>query len=80
MANRKLISYTEDRLPHGPFWILEVDRSASGEPTLLITIKERQYDRNYAHLDREMTIVVGNADEVLAPAMEWLAERRELFT
>lgn len=34
MSNRNLVTYEENRLPDGPYWTLEVQRSAAGEPWL----------------------------------------------
>jgi hypothetical protein len=73
MSSRTLVTYEEPRNPEGPFWTLEVQRSASGLPTLLLTIKSKSIDGDR---EEETTIIVENADEVLAPAMDYLAQLR----
>ena len=71
MPNRNLSTYVETRHDEGPYWLIEADRSASGEPTVLFTIKYRSYDGPLK--SRETTIVVENAAEFLAPINAWLA-------
>lgn len=76
MADRRIVVYEEERNEHGPHWTLTVERSSSGDPCLFFIIKEEMHDPKYAHLNREMCVVVEDADKVLAPAMEWLKTRR----
>lgn len=71
MANRNLVTYTEPRNQFGPYWRLKIDRSANGQPTIIVTIETDPYDgETYPH--REMTIVVKDAYEILDPVLEWL--------
>lgn len=72
MADRTLVEYLESRNEFGPYWRLKIDRSAAGRPGILVTISTEMYDAKYAHLNQEMTIVVDDANAVLAPVLEWL--------
>lgn len=67
-----IVEYEEPRNEHGPHWRMHIDRSASGEPTVLITISSEW--ANGTHHD-ENTIVVENAPKVLAPLIQWLREK-----
>lgn len=75
MADRTLVHYEEERHPEGPYWTLDIDRSAAGQPGLLLTIGMKMFDSNHQHLDREMTIVVEDGNALLAPVLEWLEGR-----
>lgn len=70
MSDRTLVDYKEDRLPDGPHWGLEIQRSANGQPGLLFTITYDSFDGTLPH--REMTIVVKDGNALLAPVIEWL--------
>jgi hypothetical protein len=74
MADRNLVEYLESRNEFGPYWRLKIDRSAAGQPGILVTISMEMYEEKYAHLNREMTIVVDDGNAVLAPVMKWLNE------
>lgn len=74
MADRTLVEYLESRNEFGPYWRLKIDRSSAGQPGIIITISTEMYDPKYAHLNREMTIIVDDANAVLAPVMKWLNE------
>lgn len=74
MANRVLVEYEEERLPEGPHWTLEVQRSSAGQPGLLFTIREEMHDPKYSHLDREMTVVVTDGWKVIDPIRRWLEQ------
>lgn len=74
MADRTILKYTEDRLPEGPYWTLNVERSASGKPDVLVTIRHESFDGTLE--PREMTVVVKDADQNLAPIVEWAKQRR----
>lgn len=75
MSNRNLVTYLEKDLSDDPSAVtLEVERSASGQPCLLFTIK---YENKHASEEREMTIVVEDADQILEPALAWARHRRE---
>lgn len=74
MADRTLVEYLESRNEFGPYWRLKIDRSAAGQPGILITISTEMYDERYSDLNREMTIIVDDANAVLAPVMKWLNE------
>lgn len=65
MSNRKLVSYIE---PGKHTWKLEVERSASGQPDLLITA--------FDPAGNEVTVVVVDADRVFKPMNDWLEEAR----
>lgn len=75
MANRILVAYEEERNEDGPHWTLEVQRSAVGQPGLLFTIREKMHDPRYAHLNREMTVVVSDGWAVVEPIIDWLEGR-----
>lgn len=72
MSDRNLITYEEPRNEFGPYWRLKIDRSSAGQPGILLTIGMEMFDPKYAHLNREMTIVVNDAWEVLNPVLDWL--------
>lgn len=73
MSNRNLAHYEEPRNEHGDrHWTLDIDHSAVGRPGLLLTIRSTMLDRSRSHLDREMTVVVDDGNELLAPVLEWL--------
>lgn len=73
MADRNLVHYEESRNEHGPHWTLDIERSAAGQPALLFTIKTRAHDdERYPELRNQMTIVVEDGNELLAPVLEWL--------
>lgn len=77
MADRNLVHYEEPRLEHGPYWTLDIDRSANGQPGLLLTIKCGTYDERYRHieaLNQEMTIIVEDGNALLAPVLAWLSK------
>ena len=71
MSDRNLVTYEEPRNPTGPYWTLKIDRSAAGQPGLLLTIETNWFDGN-PRGHNEMTIVVENGNELLAPVLEWL--------
>jgi hypothetical protein len=72
MSDRVLSSYMEERNPEGPYWSIEAERSASGEPTVLFTIHFRGFDDTLA--DDQMTVVVHDVHEFLAPINQWLRD------
>lgn len=72
MSNRTLVTYEESRLWDGPYWTLEIQRSAAGRPGILITIREEPY--NEALEPREMTISVKDANDIIRPIKRWLEE------
>lgn len=73
MADRNLVHYEESRNEYGPYWTLDIERSAAGQPRLLFTIKSRMFDdERYPELRNQMTIVVEDGNELLAPVLEWL--------
>lgn len=72
MSDRTLVTYEEERNEHGPYWRLQIDRSAAGAPSLLVTISTEMYDPMHSQLNREMTIVVKDGNALLAPVLEWL--------
>lgn len=75
MGNRTLVTYEEARLPEGPHWTLEIDRSANGAPGLIFTINTKTYreeDRHIESLNREMSVFVEDARDLLGPINEWL--------
>lgn len=74
VSNRTIATYTEERLPNGPYWTLKVERSASGRPDALLTIRHESFDGTME--PREMMILVADADFILAPIVEWAAQRR----
>lgn len=73
MADRTLVQYLEKRNEDGPYWTLEIQRSASGAPTLIFKIESRSFDGSNRE---EKTIVVEDADKVLGPAIDWCQQRR----
>jgi len=79
MADRTIALYEEPRNPEGPHWTMKVERSASGRPALFFTIKTQMHDPAHHYiesLNREMTILIEDADVLLGPAIEWLKKRR----
>lgn len=74
VSDRTITKYTEERLDEGPYWTLSIERSASGRPDVLVTIRHESFDG--ALEPREMTVVVNDADRVFAPTVEWAAQRR----
>lgn len=71
MADRTLVDYEEDRNEFGPYWRMKIERSSSGEPTVLLTITTDWYDGDpKGH--NGMTIVVTDAANVFKPMMDWL--------
>lgn len=74
VSDRTLIKYTEERLPNGPYWTLNVERSASGKPDVLVTIRHESYDGTLE--PREMTVVVNDADRIFQVIADWAAQRR----
>ena len=72
MSNRTLVAYEEERHGGEPHWRLEIERSAAGTPGLLFTISYKMHNRQYAHLDREMIVIVKDGNALLAPVMAWL--------
>lgn len=74
MADRTILKYTEDRLPEGPYWTLNVERSASGRPDVLVTIRHESFDGTME--PREMTVVLADADVFLEPIVAWAEQRR----
>lgn len=77
MGDRRIVTYEEPRNEFGPYWTLEIERSSSGDPTLLVTIRSKMFSSLDSRFNREMTIVVEDADEVLAPALSWARDRRK---
>lgn len=75
VADRTILQYTEDRLAEGPYWTLNVERSASGKPDVLVTIRHESFDGTME--PEEMTVVVKDADKVFGPIVDWAAQRRE---
>jgi hypothetical protein len=74
MSNHKLATYYERRSDEGPFYRLEIERGASGKPDLLFTIFYESYDGT---LEKEqLSILVVDADRVLAPVIEYCKNRR----
>lgn len=75
MADRNLVHYEEERNPEGPYWTLDIDRSAAGQPGLFFTIESKTFseaDRHIESLNQRMTIVVKDGDALLRPVLEWL--------
>lgn len=75
MSDRTLVRYLEPRNDEGPYWTLTIERSAAGQPALLFTIKTQTFSDAHRHiesLNHEMTIVVEDGNELLAPVLEWL--------
>jgi hypothetical protein len=72
MADRNLVTYQEDRINGGPYWRLMVDRSASGQPSIQVTLQHEDID---GRIVDEMTVIVKDAWPVLAPVLAWLAYR-----
>ena len=66
MSNRNLVTYVEPREEGGPFWTLEIDRSANGRPGLLFTIRHEGLD------SRELTVVVEDGSKLLEAVNLWL--------
>lgn len=75
MSDRVLVKYEEDRLPDGPHWGLEIQRSSAGQPGLLFTITFDSVDGTLPH--QEMTVVVRDGNALLAPILEWLRRGEE---
>lgn len=70
MSDRTLVEYQEERNEEGPYWRLEIQRSAAGQPGLLFTISYESFDGS---LDpAELTILVDDGNTLLAPVLEWL--------
>lgn len=65
MANRTLVEYTERDFQ------LDIERSAAGDPTILVTLTYNDGEGDY----QELTIVVKDAPKVLAPLVAWLKEK-----
>lgn len=76
MADRTILDYEELRLEYGPHWSLNIERSSSGEPTILMTITHMAHDGK-AYPTEQMTIVVEDAPTVLAPLIKWLEAKNE---
>lgn len=79
MSDRNLVHYEEERNEHGPYWTLDIDRSATGTPGLFFTIRSASYlerDRNIEALNRELSVFVKDGNELLAPVLAWLAQER----
>ena len=72
MADRKLVTLQEERNPEGPYWTLEVQRSAAGVPGLLVTISREMFDPGYDRLNQELTFVVEDGWELVSPIIQWL--------
>lgn len=70
MSDRNLVTYVEPREDDGPFWILEIDRSASGRPGLLFTIRHEYFDSDLG--PRELTVVVEDGSKLLEAVNLWL--------
>ena len=78
MADRNLVHYEEERNSEGPYWTLDIERSAAGQPGLLFTIESKAFsesDRHIEALNRQMTIVVRDGNALLAPVLEWLGRK-----
>lgn len=79
MSNRTLVTYEEKRLPEGPYWTLEVQRSAAGQPGILFTIRQEAFGDAYIpggwNKREEMTIFVEDANEIIGPIQNWLDNR-----
>jgi hypothetical protein len=71
MADRTLSTFEEPRNEFGPRWTITADRSASGQPGVLFTIRHEP-NQEGAYPVEEMTVVVADANEFLAPVLEWL--------
>lgn len=74
MADRTILKYTEERLAEGPYWTLNVERSASGKPDVLVTVRHESFDGTMD--PREMTVVVKDADKVFGGIVAWAEQRR----
>ncbi len=73
MSNRTLVEYLEPRNEFGPYWTLEVQRSAAGQPGLLFTITGKMYDEEkHPELTQQLTVVVKDGWEIVNPILEWL--------
>ena len=70
MGDRTLSRATEERLPHGPYWTINIDRSANGTPGLMITIHHRTAEDFPVE---ELTVHVEDGNEFLKPVIAWLA-------
>ena len=70
MGDRTLTSSTEERLPHGPYWTVGIDRSANGAPGLFFTITHESASK-LGH--DEMSVYVKDGNEFLKPVIAWLA-------
>jgi hypothetical protein len=73
VSDRSILKYTEERLPHGPYWTLNIERSASGRPDVLVTIRHEDADQT---TQQQMTIVVTDADKVFGEIVDWAKRRR----
>lgn len=74
VSARTIIKYTEERLPTGPYWTLNVERSASGTPGVLVTIRHESFDGTLE--PREMTVFVSDADLIFGHVVDWAKQRR----
>jgi len=74
MADRNLVTYLEETLNEQPPGLtgykIEIERSAAGQPGVLITITNA--------LDEPETIVVKDALALFGPVLEWLLQDEEL--
>ena len=70
MGDRTLTSSTEERLPHGPYWTVSIDRSANGAPGIFVTITHGSASK-LGH--DEMSVYVKDGNEFLKPVIAWLA-------
>lgn len=69
MADRSLYTVVEDRLYNGPHFRLRVERSAAGQPGLVVTIEHTDEDDDMIN---QLTVVVKDAEEMLVPIIAWL--------
>jgi hypothetical protein len=73
MADRNLVTYTEERTWDGPYFTLEIDRSSAGVPSLMFTIRHQEYDKTGKKPEsKSLSVVVRDGDELLGPVVAWL--------
>jgi len=80
MGDRRVVIYEEERSDDGPHWTLEIERSSSGNPDGLITIRTEAHDpamRHIRSMNHELTIVVRDIDHILQPIIDWAIDRRK---
>lgn len=70
MANRTLVQYYEQRDGEQTGFDIEIQRSAAGQPGILVTITNQ--------LEEQSTIVVPDALALFAPVLEWLLHDHQL--